>query len=427
MDTKGNSTKPSELPLASGRTRYDTMFAARTHYKTGSFAPNMGFVGGCPDLAALSMQRYMHLINRVADTSTARALQYGPTEGIDSLISCIGAVMAEEKAHIDPSEVLVTSGGQQVIDLVCKSFINPGDIIITEAPTYPGALHTFGMYQAKVVQVEIDDDGILIDQLEDTLGRLDTDGSIPKFIYTIPNFQNPSGVTMSLKRRRRLIEIARDRGLLVLEDNPFGLLRYRGEPLPTLYSIDGSDSLTDTASDHVIYLGTFSKAFLPGLRIGWTVAPPPVLEKLILGKQGTDLCTSPMAQLLLAEYLSECDWRADIERLKQMYGHRRDAMAAALHKYFGEHARWHEPDGGFFTWVTVENCLDACDLATHHLELEILPGSLAYIDGLRGSFSMRLNFAGAAPQIIERDICRLAQLLRPGSLHSQSTKQLAVA
>jgi 2-aminoadipate transaminase len=424
MDPKDNSAGLIDPPLASEGTRYDSMFAVRTHYKEDSFAPEgrgMACTGGWPDLAALSTERYVHLVNRIADTSTAQVLQYGPTEGLDSVISCIGAVMAEEHTYIDPSEVLVTSGGQQVIDLACKALINPGDTIITEAPTYPGALQAFRMYQANIVQVDIDDDGILIDQLEDTLERLETDGIVPKFIYTVPNFQNPSGVTLSLERRRRLIEVVRDRGLLILEDNPFGLLRYRGEALPTLYSIDASHNLADPSSDHVIYLGTFSKIFWPGLRVGWTVAPPPVLQKLILGKQGADLCTSPMAQLLLAEYFAECDWRADIERLKHLYGHRNDAMAAALHKHFGEDESWKMPDGGFFAWVTVANCFDAGELATHDLGLEIMPGSLAYVDGLKGSFSMRLNFAGATPRHIERGVGRLAQLLRPKHSHIDSS------
>src|SRR6185369_4638575 len=179
---------------------------------------------------------------------------------------------------IDPDDVLVTTGGQQVIDLMCKTFIDPGDIVLAEGPTYPGAVPCFSSYQADVIQVAMDDDGMRIDELEETLAELDGIGRTPKFIYTIPNFQNPGGVTMSLPRRKRLVEVARERELLVLEDNPYGLLRYEGEPLPTLHALD--------RGEFVIYLGTFSKILSPGIRIGWTTAPAPVLEKMNLGKQG---------------------------------------------------------------------------------------------------------------------------------------------
>ena len=177
-------------------------------------------------------------MSQVAAESTARALQYGPTEGMAATVDCIVEVMAAEGTASTPASVIVTTGGQQVIDLVCKTLIDPGDVIVAEAPTYPGAVPTFSAYQADVVQIEMDADGMPIDELEATLDRLAAEGRRPKFIYTIPNFQNPGGVTMSLPRRRRLVEVARERELLVLEDNPYGLLRYEGEPLPTLYSLD---------------------------------------------------------------------------------------------------------------------------------------------------------------------------------------------
>ena len=186
--------------------------------------------------------------------------------------------MAAEDMRVDADDLLLTTGGQQVIDLVCKTLLDPGDVVIAEGPTYPGAVPTFSSYEADVVQIEMDDDGMRIDVLEAELARLDGEGRSPKFIYTIPTFQNPAGVTMSLERRRRLVEIARERELLVLEDNPYGLLRFEGEPLPTLRALDGGD--------YVIYLGTFSKILSAGLRLGWAAAPRPVLAKMNLGKQG---------------------------------------------------------------------------------------------------------------------------------------------
>ena len=259
---------------------------------------------------------YAKLMSRVAAESTARALQYGPTEGMAAAAECIVEVMAAEGTVVDPSDLIVTTGGQQVIDLVCKALVDPGDTIIAEAPTYPGAVPTFGAYQADVVQIEMDADGMPIDELERTLDRLHVQGRRPKFIYTIPNFHNPAGVTMSLARRRRLIEVARERELLVLEDNPYGLLRYEGEALPTLYSLDASDGSDGTSSDLVIYLGTFSKILSPGLRLGWAVAPRPVLEKLNLGKQGADLCSSPVTQLFVAAYFKDRDWRIYLEQFE---------------------------------------------------------------------------------------------------------------
>ena len=201
--------------------------------------------------------------------------------------------------------MIVTTGGQQVIDLVCKTLIDPGDVIVAEAPTYPGAVPTFSAYQADVVQIEMDGDGMPIDELEGTLDRLAAEGRRPKFIYTIPNFQNPGGVTMSLPRRRRLVEVARERELLVLEDNPYGLLRYEGEPLPTLYSLDAGRTGAAGRRTSSSTSAPSRRSSSPGLRLGWAVAPRPVLEKLNLGKQGADLCSSPVTQLFVAAYFAE--------------------------------------------------------------------------------------------------------------------------
>ena len=238
----------------------------------------ISLAGGLPDtstfpaesLAALLSKRRRHR-RRPARCSTRRPRAWPPSA------RRIAKVMAAEGTDVDPEDVLVTTGGQQVIDLVCKTLIDPGDVIVAEAPTYPGAVPAFSAYQADVVQIAMDDDGMRVDELEATLDRLEREGRRPKFIYTIPTFQNPAGVTMSLPRRRRLVRSPRERELLVLEDNPYGLLRYEGEPLPTLRSLDGGD--------FVIYLGTFSKILSPGIRLGWTVAPAPVLEKMNLGKQ----------------------------------------------------------------------------------------------------------------------------------------------
>jgi 2-aminoadipate transaminase len=304
--------------------------------------------------------------------------------------------------------------------LVCKALIDPGDVIVAEAPTYPGAVPTFGAYQAEVAQIEMDADGMPIDELEVVLDGLQAQGRRPKFIYTIPNFQNPGGVTMSLARRRRLVEVARERELLVLEDNPYGLLRYEGEPLPTLYSLDAQALGQGGSADLVIYLGTFSKILSPGVRLGWAVAPRPVLEKLNLGKQGADLCSSPVTQLFVAAYFGESagagepHWRAYLEQLKQLYTRRRDVMLEALAQHFGEDARWTRPQGGLFIWATLDERIDTTDLLALAQESEgvaFVPGRAAYMDGRRGSSSMRLNFAGVPDADIREGVRRIGRVV----------------
>jgi 2-aminoadipate transaminase len=281
---------------------------------------------------------------------------------------------------------------------------------------------TFGAYQADVVQIEMDADGMPIDELESVLDRLAGEGRRPKFIYTIPNFQNPGGVTMSLPRRRRLVEVARERELLVLEDNPYGLLRYEGDPLPTLYSLDASLSAgggggDGVSSDLVIYLGTFSKILSPGLRLGWSVAPRAVLEKLNLGKQGADLCSSPMTQLFVAAYFAERTaaggpaWVEYVERLRGLYRRRRDVMLEALGEHFGGRASWTRPQGGLFIWATLAGGIDTTDLMARSEDVAFVPGRSAYMDGRSGANSMRLNFAGVPDEDIREGIRRIAEIM----------------
>jgi 2-aminoadipate transaminase len=408
--------------------RYEALFATRTRGMKSSAMREMmalterpdviSLAGGLPDTSTFAPELYAKLMSQVAAESTARALQYGPTEGMAVTVDCIVEVMAAEGTSVDPAEVIVTTGGQQVIDLVCKALIDPGDVIVAEAPTYPGAVPTFSAYQADVVQIEMDGDGMPIDELEATLDRLHSQGRHPKFIYTIPNFQNPGGVTMSLARRRRLVEVARERELLILEDNPYGLLRYEGEPLPTLYSLDAANAEENGASDLVIYLGTFSKILSPGLRLGWAVAPRPVLEKLNLGKQGTDLCSSPMTQLFVAAYFAERAasggpaWIDYVERLRDLYRRRRDVMLQALQEHFSGRGSWTHPEGGLFIWATLDG-VDTTDLLARSEGVAFVPGRAAYMDGLNGGSSMRLNFAGVPDEDIREGIRRIGRTLGP--------------
>ncbi len=364
----------------------------------------ISLAGGLPDTSTFPPKSFAAQMTRIAQESAAEALQYGPTEGFEETKDCICEVMAAEGMLPDPEDLIVTTGGQQAIDLVTKTLVDPGDLVICEAPTYPGAVPVFCSYQAEVVQVEVDEDGMRIDLLEELLEKLGREGRRPKFVYTVPSFQNPAGVTMSLQRRARLVELAAHHEMLLVEDNPYGMLRYEGEPLPPLYQLDGGD--------FVIYLGTFSKILSPGIRLGWAVAPPPVMEKIVLGKQATDLCTSTMTQYFVREYFAEGRWRDYVEDLVGIYRRRRDVMIESLREHFPAEATWTEPAGGLFIWATLPDYIDTGDLLAKALRADVafVPGAAAYVDG-RGANSMRLNFSGVGEDEIREGVRRIGEVI----------------
>jgi 2-aminoadipate transaminase len=395
--------------------RYAGLFAARTGVMRSSAMRDLmaitarpeviSLAGGLPDTSTFPASTFAAQMTRIAQESTAEALQYGPTEGFAETVDCIVEVMGAEGMLPDPDDVIVTTGGQQAIDLICKTLVDPGDVVICEAPTYPGAVPVFCSYQAETIQVDCDEDGMRVEELEAVLSRLDGEGRRPKFVYTVPSFQNPAGVTMSLQRRRRLVELARQRELLVVEDNPYGLLRFGGEPLPPLYQLDGGD--------FVIYVGTFSKILSPGIRLGWAVAPPPVMEKIVLGKQASDLCTSTLTQHFVREYFSEGNWREYIADLVEIYRGRRDTMVAALREHFPAQATWTEPEGGLFIWATLPDYIDTSDLLAKALREDVafVPGQAAYVDESRGRSSMRLNFSGVDDDEIREGVRRIGKAI----------------
>jgi len=395
--------------------RYAGLFARRTQHMRSSAMRDLmaitarpdviSLAGGLPDTSSFPPDTFADLMERIARESCAAALQYGPTEGFHETKVRIGEVMAAEGMRADPDDIVVTTGGQQVIDLVTKTLIDPGDVVICEAPTYPGAVPTFSSYEADVIQIEMDSDGMRIDLLEETLEHLAREQRRPKFIYTVPTFQNPAGVTLSAPRRRRLVEIAREQELLVLEDNPYGLLRYEGEPLPPLYALDGGE--------YVLYLGTFSKILSPGIRLGWVTAPAPVLAKINLGKQAADLCTSSLTQHFVDAYFEDGRWRRYVSDLCAIYRQRRDAMLDALAEFFPREAEWTQPSGGLFIWATLPEFIDTADLLAKALREErvaFVPGSAAYVDG-RGGSSMRLNFSGVDVNDIVEGIRRIGKVV----------------
>ena len=417
MTVDGTGTGSGRVPRSTTRDleRYAGLFAARTQGLRSSAMRDLmavtarpeiiSLAGGLPDTSTFSPALLGSLMTTVAQEASARALQYGPTEGLDEVKACIVEVMAEEAMRVDPEDLLVTAGGQQVIDLVFRTLLDPGDVVIAEGPTYPGAVPSLCAFQADVRQVPMDDDGMRIDALEEALVGLDREGRRPKFIYTIPSFQNPGGVTMSLERRRRLVEIAHDREILVLEDNPYGLLRYEGDPQPTLRSLDGGE--------YVIYLGTFSKILSPGLRLGWASAPRPILDKLNLGKQGADLCSSTFGQHFVVAYFAAQDWRAYLGTLIELYRRRRDAMLEALADHLPREATWTRPLGGLFIWARLPDYLDTTDLLARALRENVafVPGRAAYLDG-RGGSEMRLNFSGVDEDDIREGVRRIGAIVQ---------------
>jgi 2-aminoadipate transaminase len=395
--------------------RYGSLFAQRTRAMRSSAMRDLmaitarpeviSLAGGLPDTSTFPPESFAAQMTRIAQESAAEALQYGPTDGFEATKAAICGLMAAEGMTPDAEDIIVTTGGQQAIDLVAKTLVDPGDPVICEAPTYPGAVPVFSSYEADTHQVEMDSEGMRIDQLEALVDRLAAAGRRPKFIYSVPSFQNPAGVTLSAERRRRLVELARERELLVVEDNPYGLLRYEGEPHPPLYQLDGGD--------YVIYIGTLSKVLSPGIRLGWAVAPPPVMEKIVLGKQATDLCTSTLSQYFALEYFAEDRWRAYIDSLCEVYGSRRDAMLEALERHFPEQATWTRPSGGLFVWATLPHYIDTSDLLAKALRENVafVPGAAAYVDTARGSNSMRLNFSGTSEDEIREGVRRIGNVV----------------
>lgn len=374
--------------------------AARDLMSTSSRPDIISFAGGMPAEESLDQEAFQKAVFNVVKNSSGRAFQYSPTEGFYEVRELACRLMKRSGLKVHPDEVLITAGAQQGLDLIAKIFIDEGDEIIIEAPSYVGALNAFRVLQPQVISVEIEDDGIDVDALQATL---QSKSIPPKFIYLIPNFQNPAGVTISLEKRKRIATLASDYNVLVIEDNPYGEVSFEGKQLPALRSF----------CDNVIYLGSLSKIISPGLRIGWVYAPPPILQKINLAKQGADLCSSSLAQLVALEYLSLIDLDQHLERIRKLYRERCRAMLQALEEFFPDEARWTKPDGGFFIWVTVEAEIDTGDMLSLALEKKVayIPGSSFYY-GSGGQKSMRLSFSNPTPERIYDGIERLAGVLK---------------
>lgn len=396
-------------------------FAQRTEGMTSSVIRELlklledpaiiSFAGGLPAPEVFPREQVERAARRVLEEQGAVALQYGATEGCRPLRELLVRHMSRYGIEVGPGNVLITTGSQQALDLIGKLLINPGDRVATEQPTYLGAIQAFTSYQAEYLAVPIDDLGMRIDLLEDALR------AAPKFIYVLPNFQNPAGVTLSLKRRRRLVELADRYGTPVVEDDPYGQLRYEGDHLPPLVKLDadrnGCAHGERSFRGRVLYLGTLSKTLAPGLRIGWVVAPEEVIAKLTQMKQGADLHTSTFAQMVAYETARGGFLDRHVRRIRAVYGARRDAMLDALQRHFPASVRWTRPQGGLFLWVTLPAGADAAALLPLALaeKVAFVPGTAFHPRG-GGAHTLRLNFSYCAPDVIEEGIRRLGAVLR---------------
>jgi len=330
-------------------------------------------------------------------------LQYGGTNGVLSTAATFCNIVRDIGIRHKPENVIITTGAQEALDLVAKTFCDPGDIILTEGPTYLGAIQAFSAYEPEIRTIPFDEDGMRMDLLQAELERIGKGNPQLKFLYTIPNFQNPGGVTMSPERRKRLLELSREYDFIVVEDDPYGRLRYEGGHCLPLRALD----------DSVIYLGTISKTFAAGLRVGWIMAPPGVIAKINLAKQGTDLCGSVFDQVMAAAYYNETPWQNTLQKFVKTYDKRRRAMFEALDEYFPPETKWTHPEGGFFVWVTLPSYVDANSMLAEALDHGVIyaPGDSFYPDGKRGRNCMRLNFSYESPENIREAIRRLAEVI----------------
>jgi len=367
----------------------------------------ISFGGGLPAPETFPHDEMAEIAAEIIRENYANVLQYGLTEGSKTLRRAVCDWLVPQGLDVTIHDLLVTTASQQALDLLCKAFIDPGDVIFCGLPTYLGAVQAFTLFQVDKIGVPLEDDGMDLDELERRIETARSEGKTLKAIYVIPDFQNPSGITMSLEKRKRLLEIARREDLLIFEDNPYGHLRFAGEPIPSICSMDDEG--------RVILLLTFSKTLCAGLRLAVMVARGDLMDALVRAKQATDLCTSKLTQHLAAQYMIRYGLENHLKEIRPIYREKRDAMIAALERYMPEDAgiTWTNPEGGLFVWMRLPEGIDTTDMLQDAIEHKVayVPGASSYVDG-RGQNTIRLSYSLVTPEKIDEGIRRLAGVVK---------------
>ena len=375
----------------------------RALFSVASRPEIVSLAGGMPNISGLPLDAVSESIAELVSTRGAVAMQYGSGQGDPVLREQICAVMRLEGIEAHPDDVVVSVGSQQAVDLVTRIFCDPGDVVLCEAPSYVGALGVFRAYQADVVHVAMDEHGLVPQALRDAIATTRAAGRTIKFLYTIPNYHNPAGVSLAPQRRPEILDICREADLLILEDNPYGLLGFDDEPYRALRADE---------AERVVYLGSFSKTFAPGFRVGWALAPHAVREKLVLAQESATLCPPIFSQLAVSSYLRDCDWQGQVKQFREMYRERRDALLDALDDHMPPGATWTRPDGGFYVWLTLPPGLDSKAMLPRAVTERVayVPGTAFYADGF-GSRCMRLSYCYPPPERIREGVRRLSGVI----------------
>ena len=398
------TTQDDYTDVYARRVRGMTTSEIRALFAVASRPEVVSLAGGSPYIAALPLDAVGEMLGKLAADHGAVSLQYGIGQGMVDLRERICEVMALSGIHgASPDDVVVTVGGQQAIDLLARLFLDPGDVVLAEGPSYVGALGVFQAAQAQVHHVPMDDEGLIPAALEEAIAAVARSGRRAKFLYTIPTFQNPAGVTLSEERREQVLDICERAGLLVVEDDPYGMLSFEGDaPLP----------LRARRREGVFYVSTFSKTFAPGLRVGWILAPHAVREKLVMMSEANVLCPSAFAQGAVTQYLATMPWREQVKAYRELYRERRDALLTAMRDLMPAGTSWTNPTGGLFVWATLPEGLDSKAMMPRAIAARVayVPGTGFYADGT-GTSNMRLNFSYASPERLREGVRRLAGVM----------------
>ena len=376
----------------------------RSLFAVASRPEIVSLAGGMPNLSALPMEMMAEVVRELVATNGTEALQYGSGQGHPQLREQICEVMALEGIRANPDDVIVTTGSQQALDLISRIFIDPGDVVLVEAPSYVGALGTFSQYQASVVHVETDNDGMVPAALAEAIKSVRATGRKIKFLYLIPNYQNPTGVMLSAIRRTEILEICAKEEIFIVEDNPYGLLGFDG-PAP--------NAMRAQDSENVIYLGSFSKTIASGLRVGWALVPQSIKDKIVIASESSILCPSNFTQLTISSYLKNQPWRDQIASFVDLYRVRRDAMLESLEAHFPKEATWTKPGGGFYVWITLPPEIDTKAMVPKAIVAKVayVPGIAFYADGF-GSWQMRLSYCHPTPERIREGVKALGAVVK---------------